>query len=68
MMECPPYLHEKDVLVAVEPEHVVVYLRQRPVPGLAVEEADVAGVDFVLVLDGADQAGNGGGDLETNIL
>ena len=27
-----------------------------------VEEADVAGVDFVLVLNGRDEAGNGGGD------
>ena len=27
-----------------------------------VEEADVAGVDFVLVLNGGDEAGHGGGD------
>ena len=59
-----PHLHEEYVLVAVEPEHIVVNLGEGAVPGLAVEEADVARVDFVLVLDGGDQAGHGGGDLE----
>ena len=32
-------------------------MRNRPV-----EEANVAGVDFVLVLNGGDEAGDGGGD------
>ncbi len=57
------HLHQEHVLVAVEPEHVVVDLGQDPGLALAVEVADVGRVDLVLALDGLDQAGQGRGDL-----
>ena len=44
------------------PQHVVVDLRNNTVAVLAVDVADVGGVDFVLVLDGGDEAGDGGRD------
>ena len=53
---CLKYLHQEDVLVAVVPEHVIVHLGHDPVLVLAVEEPDVGGADFVLVLDGVDQS------------
>ena len=53
------HLHEEDVLVAVEPEHVVVDLGVDAQPGLAVEVPDVGGAYFVLGLQRCDQAGHG---------
>jgi len=35
--KCGEYLHEEDVLVAVVPQHVVVYLGHDPVPVLPVK-------------------------------
>jgi hypothetical protein len=58
------YLHEEDVFVAVVLDHVVVQLDEGALLVLLVEIADVARVDFVLGLDGTDQAGNWRRNLE----
>jgi hypothetical protein len=52
-------LHEKDVLVAIVSDHVVVQLYEGALFVFLVEISNVAGVDFVLGLDRANQPGNG---------
>ena len=58
---CLKYLHQEDVLIAVVSEHVIIHLGHNPILVLAVQEPDVGCVDFVLVLDGADQTVHCGG-------
>ena len=58
------HLHEEDVLVAVEPEHVVVNLGEHAQLGLAVEVPDVGRAYFVLGLQRGDQPGHGRGNLQ----
>ena len=57
-MTLDTHLHEEDVFVAIVLDHVVVQLDEGALLVLLVEIADVARVDFVLGLDGTDQAGN----------
>ena len=52
-------LHEKDVLVAIVSDHVVVQLYECALFVFLVEISNVASVDFVLGLDRANQPGNG---------
>jgi len=51
-------LHEEDVFVAVVAKHIVVDLCNDSISVLPVEAANVAGVDFVLVFNGGDEAGD----------
>ena len=45
-------LHQEDIFIAVVPQHVVIYLGHDSIFVLPVEESDVGGVYFVLVLYG----------------
>lgn len=46
------HLHQEDIFIAVVPQHVVIYLGHDSIFVLPVQEPDVGGVNFVLVLYG----------------